>query len=401
MSLTSFSSETAGNETDPGVQPGARSAVVVPDTGAESASPAQIPDDSFELVMDGGLETFRSEAADKGNPSSSTGSWKATTDRAQGLSFKSALKEPDNASQGGLPAFDKEVPRIEPSGTKPAQVSVYSPKTKSVSQSAPAFMRTALAPVTAGPEATVASEAVASKPLPALVAVATARASIAEPRPVERPLVLRPLVEQPLEEQRPSKEPVRESARKQSRRAKTHRSWRPHVSMQALMVTVLILGGIAEAAWIGLRVARSVSATPPPASSPAAAPPVESPAVSRPVTKTAGGTKPGAAGQSKAAAAPVRKERSVLPRLPGNSSTPVWVAISTSVPVEILEGGRRVGTSWGGGVRLLPGTHELHIINRAMAVDTHQTIEVASNTTTSLVVNLVDGRLQVKTRRPE
>jgi hypothetical protein len=79
----------------------------------------------------------------------------------------------------------------------------------------------------------------------------------------------------------------------------------------------------------------------------------------------------------------------------------VWVAISTSVPVEILEGGRRVGTSWGGGVRLLPGTHELHIINRAMAVDTHQTIEVASNTTTSLVVNLVDGRLQVKTRRPE
>jgi hypothetical protein len=398
MSLTSFSSETAGNETDPGVQPGGRSAVVVPDPGAESASPAQIPDDSFELVMDGGLETFRSEAADKGNPGSSTSSRKATTDRAQGLSFKSALKEPDNASHGGLPVFDKEVPRIEPSATKPAQVSVYSPKTNGVSQSAPAFMRTALAPVTAGPEATVASQPAASTPLPALVAVPTARTSIAEPPPVEEPLVLRPLVERPLEEQRPSKEPVGESAPKQSRRAKTHRRRRPHVSMQALMVTVLILGGIAEAAWIGLRVAGSVSATPPPASSPAASPKVEPPPVSRTVTKTAGGTEPGAAGQRSAATAPVRQERT---RPFGNSSSPVWISISTSVPVEIMEGGRRVGTSWGGGVRLLPGTHELHIINRAMAVDTHQTIEVAPNTTTSLVVSLVDGRLQVQTRRPE
>ena len=77
------------------------------------------------------------------------------------------------------------------------------------------------------------------------------------------------------------------------------------------------------------------------------------------------------------------------------------MSISTPVAVEILEGGHRIGTSWGGGMRLSPGTHDLHIINRATALDSHQTVEIAPGTATALVLSLVDGQLRVETRHPE
>ena len=67
---------------------------------------------------------------------------------------------------------------------------------------------------------------------------------------------------------------------------------------------------------------------------------------------------------------------------------PVWVLISTLVPVEIFEGGRRVGTSWGGGIRLSPGTHDLHIVNRANAVDSQQSVEIVAGTAMTLVWSL-------------
>ncbi len=79
----------------------------------------------------------------------------------------------------------------------------------------------------------------------------------------------------------------------------------------------------------------------------------------------------------------------------------MWVAISTPVPLEIFERGRRIGSSWGGGLRLSPGTHDLRIVNRAMALDARQAVEVVSGTKTSLVVDLADGRFRIEARRSE
>ena len=84
-----------------------------------------------------------------------------------------------------------------------------------------------------------------------------------------------------------------------------------------------------------------------------------------------------------------------------NPKAPVWVAISTRLPIEVLERGRTVGTSWGGGLRLVPGAHELHIINRATNAETHQTVNVVAGTPMSLVVDLVDGRLRVEAKSSE
>jgi len=88
----------------------------------------------------------------------------------------------------------------------------------------------------------------------------------------------------------------------------------------------------------------------------------------------------------------------VLAKPPVNPAAPLWVSISTLVPVEILEGGRRVGTSWGGGIRLSPGTHDLHIVNRAKAVDFHQTVDIVPGTAPTLVLELAEGQLRVETR---
>jgi hypothetical protein len=71
------------------------------------------------------------------------------------------------------------------------------------------------------------------------------------------------------------------------------------------------------------------------------------------------------------------------------------------VPVEIFEAGRRVGTSWGGGLRLSPGTHDLHIVNRALSLEAQQSVEIVAGTATSLVVEIAEGRLRVKAKRSE
>jgi len=99
--------------------------------------------------------------------------------------------------------------------------------------------------------------------------------------------------------------------------------------------------------------------------------------------------------------APPLAKASAAPNLAPKPAGPVWVLISTTVPVEIFEAGRRVGTSWGGGLRLSPGTHELHIVNRALSVEARQSVEIVAGTAMSLVVEVAEGRLRVEAKRSE
>ena len=358
MSLTSFSPEASGDASDRARRalPGARHALVLTGSSSVTEADGEQPDAGFELAMDGGLGTFGPEESD------------ARTD---------VVGAPASRDGAAGFEFEHEPPRIEPVRPEP-RISAPPPPTKSTPpQPESAFIRTSLPDVAPRPH-----------PGPAVA-----------PRPAQHtgPAHVPAVVVDP---------PAEEAATPTAKAPRIPRIRRrlPHVSLQSALVAAVIVGGALEAGWIGLRVAKAVSETParPPASAPVASPP--EPAAPKPVAESAHPAQTGpapAVPQAGPAAANTGAPPSVYPNPGGNSKTPVWVSISAPVAVEILEGGHRIGTSWGGGMRLSPGTHDLHIINRATALDSHQTVEIAPGTATALVLSLVEGQLRVETRHPE
>ena len=80
---------------------------------------------------------------------------------------------------------------------------------------------------------------------------------------------------------------------------------------------------------------------------------------------------------------------------PSSPKVPGWVSISTPSPVEILEHGRVIGASWNGGVRLAPGRHDVRLLNRAEAIDLEQSLDIAPDSMTSVVVELAPDPLHL------
>jgi hypothetical protein len=74
---------------------------------------------------------------------------------------------------------------------------------------------------------------------------------------------------------------------------------------------------------------------------------------------------------------------------------PSWVAISAPMSVEIIERGQQIGTSWGGGMKLTPGPHDLRIVNRSMGIDVQKTVEIPGGGMASLNLDFPPGSLQI------
>ena len=382
MSLTSFSSEAAGDRSDgpARAQPRRNSALVVEERSPSAEADAGNLAVDFELAAEGGLDLF---SPDRGEFDSDAGSkprsgagalpTQVALDTARGVSLDGGRDWAVDVAQGPRPTSIREA-RVEPVC---AQRPVTSPSPVK-RQTAPAFIPT---------------------PLPPLAPHKDPAAAIAL-RPVQdnRPHHVPAVVAVP-----PAKEAARPAPKKPAR-PKTSRLWRPHVSAQGALLAALIVGGVIEAGWIGMRVAKAVSETPAAAApiasvrQPAAAQRVA--ASARPAETVPAGAVPQAARPPVEASAPP----AAPPKPPVNLTTPkapVWVTISATVPVEILEGGRRLATSWGGGLRLSPGTHDLRIVSPAMNIDARQTVVIIAGGTTSLVVDYAEGRLRVQTSRSE
>jgi hypothetical protein len=80
---------------------------------------------------------------------------------------------------------------------------------------------------------------------------------------------------------------------------------------------------------------------------------------------------------------------------PENQRVPGWVAITTPIPVEILERGRLLGASWNGGVRLSPGHHKVRIVNRTGGIDIEQSLDIAPGSTTSVLLEYFSGSVEI------
>ena len=382
MSLTSFSSEAAGDRSDgpARAQPRRNSALVVEEHSPSAEADAGNLAVDFELAAEGGLDSsVRIVANLTATLEASLGATlgqlptQVALDTARGVSLDVGRDWAVDVAQGPRPTSIREA-RVEPVR---AQRPVTSPSPVK-RQTAPAFVPT---------------------PLPPLAPHKDPAAAIA-PRPVQpnRPHHVPAVVAVP-----PAKEAARPAPKKPAR-PKTSRLWRPHVSAQGALLAALIVGGVIEAGWIGMRVAKAVSETPAAAApiasvrQPAAAQRVA--ASARPAETVPAGAVPQAARPPVEASAPP----AAPPKPPVNLTTPkapVWVTISATVPVEILEGGRRLATSWGGGLRLSPGTHDLRIVSPAMNIDARQTVVIIAGGTTSLVVDYAEGRLRVQTSRSE
>jgi hypothetical protein len=146
---------------------------------------------------------------------------------------------------------------------------------------------------------------------------------------------------------------------------------RGHLDLRVAGATILIVGGLAEAGWIGVRVATGATGLFD-----------EDAAIGADATElaprsglTAGGT------------IRVTVRTTPAPTPLRNSKAPGWVAISSPAPVEVLEHGRVIGASWNGGVRLPPGRHDLRIVNRASGIDAEQTLDIPAGSTTSMVLD--------------
>jgi hypothetical protein len=381
MSLTSFSSEGAGDRSDGPARAQPRSNRLVVETPLAAEAEAGTPAVGFELAMAGGLDIFSPERGESGSDARSQPRSDAravsppiSIDMARGVSQDVAF----DVLQGQRSTSVHE-PRIEPvRALRPVVTSAAPLKRQAAPQPAPAFVRT--------PPPDIASK---QDPEPAIA-----------PRPVQpnRPHHVPAVVAVP-----PAKEEAK-PAPKRPARPKTSRRWRPQVSAQGALLTALIVGGVIEVGWIGMRVAKAASETP------AAAAPVASlpqPAAAQPVAASARPAETAPAGAVPQAAPPpvdASAPPAAPPKPPVNLTTPkapVWVTISATIPVEILEGGRRLATSWGGGLRLSPGTHDLRIVSPAMNIDARQTVVIIAGGVTSLVVDYAEGRLRVQTRRSE
>jgi hypothetical protein len=357
MSLPSFSSGSAGADSNPSTPAAKRkdgSLVLVEDRGRDS-------DAAFELVLDSGLDTFQSE---RSQPEIDI----------RRLSAQPTGMEHESAQPTSSPAR----PESAPHGTR-ARNAIAGPS------SAPPFIRAPLAtlPPTRVDPVTVARPR-QGEPLEQAAAISRLSAPRPTPEPAPKPASNhRPVAE-------PAALPVERIRAPRRRRFGPRRQWQWGAFARAVLLAVLTITGALEIGWIGMRVAGAFTQGP---LRPAEAAPT-------PPTQTASARAenvPPAQGVSAQAPGPAEASASV----PINPRAPVWVAISTPVPLEIFERGRRIGTSWGGGLRLSPGTHDLRIVNRAMALDARQAVEVVSGTKTSLVVDLADGRFRIKARRSE
>jgi hypothetical protein len=337
----------------------------------------------FELAGEDGLDLFSPERGESGSdaasrPRSGAGAPppEVALDTARG-SMDVGRDRAIYVAQGQRPTSIHEA-RIEPvRAQRPVASSAPPVKRQPTSQTAPAFISTPLPPVAPHKD--------------------NAPAIAAPPFQHNRPHHVSAVVAPPAKE-------AAKAAPKEPARQKTLRRWRPHVSVQGALLTVLMVGAVIEAGWIGLRVAKAFSGTPaaaaPVASLPQAASAQPVAASGRPAETVPAGTVPQAAPPRVEASAPP----AAPPKPPVNLTTPkgpVWVTISTTVPVEILEGGRRLATSWGGGLRLSPGAHDLRIVSPAMNIDVRQTVVIIAGGTTSLVVDYAEGRLRVQTLRSE
>jgi hypothetical protein len=74
---------------------------------------------------------------------------------------------------------------------------------------------------------------------------------------------------------------------------------------------------------------------------------------------------------------------------------PTWVAIAAPMPVEVIERGQQIGTSWSGGMKLSPGPHELRIVNRSMGIDVQKSVDVVGGGMASLSLDFPPGTLQM------
>jgi hypothetical protein len=146
---------------------------------------------------------------------------------------------------------------------------------------------------------------------------------------------------------------------------------RAHLDLRVAGVTILIVGGLAEAGWIGVRVATGATGLFD-EDAPIGADATE---LAPRSGLTAGGT------------IRITVRTTPAPTPLRNSNAPGWVAISSPAPVEVLEHGRVIGASWNGGVRLPPGRHDLRIVNRASGIDAEQTLDIPAGSTTSMVLD--------------
>ena len=342
MSLSRFSSETVGDRSgrETGGPPRADGTGILkpPDVSPDDDDGEA---DAFELALDAALDLFNSER-------------------------NGASAAPDGLTEALSefgPAFDSAAPHHEPAPAEPLVTPPPTATRRTVSRPASAFISTPIEdfePNKESPPVIAARPAQAAPPTPQTITPVPA--ATVEPVP---------------------KQPARASA------------WVRRASPQALLVAVLLVGGGLEVGWIGMRVARALGT---PAGTPAGAsvaPPKMPDARPASTVPPQAGHKP-APPRDKATTDP-----NLAPKPLPKPAGPVWVLISTTVPVEIFEAGRRVGTSWGGGLRLSPGTHDLHIVNRALSVEARQSVEIVAGTAMSLVVEVAEGRLRVEAKRSE
>jgi hypothetical protein len=156
----------------------------------------------------------------------------------------------------------------------------------------------------------------------------------------------------------------------------------------AAIVAVCIVG-VGEIGWVGFRVMKGAAQRPARARD-------NSPV---PTTGTAnaegGGTvSPQAVAQAEAASPGIFSFITSAGRS-GSTGSPGWLTVSAPVPVEVFEGGHRVGNSWSGVVRLSPGHHELEIVNRAQGIDVAKTIDIVSGGRASLLVEAAPGLVNI------
>ena len=156
---------------------------------------------------------------------------------------------------------------------------------------------------------------------------------------------------------------------------------RAHFNLRIAISIALTLTGVAEASWLGVRAARQMTGL--------LSDDAEWPSASA-GDSTSRQTMAGSGSEVL-----VSVHSSPPATRPSNPKVPGWVSISTPSPVEILEHGRVIGASWNGGVRLAPGRHDVRLLNRAGAIDLEQSLDIAPDSMTSVVVEFAPDPLHL------
>ena len=244
MSLTSFSSEGAGDRSDGPARAQPRSNRPVVETPLAAEAEAETPAVGFELAMAGGLDIFspergesRSDARSQPHSDARAVSPPISIDMARGISLDVGRTVPFDVPQGQR-ATSVHEPRIEPvRALRHVAPSAAPVKRQAAPQAAPAFVRTTLPDIASKQD-----------PEPAIA-----------PRPVQpnRPHHVPAVVAVP---------PAKEAATPAAKAPRIPRIRSPlALSLQSALVAAVIVGGALEAGSIGLRVAKAVSEPPAPA----------------------------------------------------------------------------------------------------------------------------------------